>query len=146
MKIKLLILTVICSIPLISFTQGINNYKLKIHNNADKLFGQIKNDSNYIEYVKLMGIYAKSLEQKDSTTAISGKVNTSFPPKAIHLLSNLKKTYPLLRQLNNKEKESFARFSVKFFNQLSGYSPDNSYHLFKAFNTLMRLMALSSKG
>lgn len=145
MKIRIAIFSLLFAVPLITFAQGINNYKLKIPDKAGQLFSQVKGDSNYIEYVQLMGEHVKSFEKNDSMNTKAGKINGSFPPKAIQILNNLRKTYPLLKQLNNKEESNFARLSAKYFNQLMGQSSDNAYPLFKAFNTLMRLMVLSSK-
>lgn len=123
MKIKIGILSFLFAAPLMIFAQGINKYQLKIPDNADKLFSQVKNDSNYIEYLQLMGTHAKSYEKKDIADTISVKSRESLLVRAAQLLSDLRKTYPLWGQLSSKEQAHFRKLSTQYLKQLNGQSP-----------------------
>jgi hypothetical protein len=123
MKIKVIILMLICAAPLINFAQGINNYKLKISNKAEQLFSQVKNDSNYIEYVQIIGTFASSFAKKDSVNTKADTVNTSIAFQSMELKAKLRSIYPLWKQLNAKEERYFIRLSAKYYKQLNGLSP-----------------------
>jgi hypothetical protein len=123
MKIKIGILSFLFVAPLMIFAQGINKYQLKIPDNADKLFSLVKNDSNYIEYLQLMGAHAKSYENKVIADTITVKSRESLLFKAAQLMSGLRQTYPLWRQLSSKEQTHFRKRSAQYLKQLNGQSP-----------------------
>jgi hypothetical protein len=123
MKIKIAILSLLFAGPLIIFAQGINKYQLKMPDNADKLFSQVKNDSNYIEYLQLMDAHAKSYENKPVADTPLVKYRESLLVKAMELMSGLRQTYPLWSQLNTKEQNHFRKLSVQYLKQLGGHVP-----------------------
>jgi len=113
-----------------AFTQPFQQYKLTSLDRVDKLFGQLKTDSNFVTYTKLRkevvnygSVYNDSLRflgqtesvpYKDSTgqyasflSTIQQKMNV-----LVQLKQKIEKQYPLLLKLMYGEKRKLDRLAI----------------------------------
>jgi hypothetical protein len=131
----LFVILLFCLETIAAPAQALQHLQLKIPDRVDRLFAQIKADSNYISYVNLQqeavnagkkymdSLAKQGIERpniyKDSTgehapfiAATSRKLQA-----ALQLKSLVAKQYPLLSELSYSEENKLKRLSLDYYQQ-----------------------------
>jgi hypothetical protein len=129
----MLMALVFCLSTLVVHSQTLKHLQLKIPDRVDRLFAQLKADSNYISYLILQQDAVSAGKKYMDSLALQGQKEANIfsdttgqhapfiqeinrkLQAALQLKSLLDKQYPLLGQLSYSEETKLKRLSVDYY-------------------------------